>query len=177
MTATTVVNAMISGIYAKPQTVIGGGREGATVHMTVVTHEAATTSIDEAADVILLCPLNWTDRVMSIKIFNDDLDSHSTPTLACDVGLYKVNVNDGTVTLIDADAYASAITTLQAANTAGVEIAFEARDIIKVGQTVLTDAALTAVPVDVVPVIGLTMTTAAATAVAGSISMVVQFAD
>ena len=177
MTASTVLHTSVSGLYAQPQTPIDGGRQGADLRQIVVTKALATTSIDETGDIILMCPVNWTDRITSIKIFNDDCDSHSTPTAAMDVGLYKVNPQDGTVTVLDADVYATAITSLQAAVTTGTEIAFEVRDINKIGQTVLTDAGLTAVPLNAIPVIGFTITTTAATPVAGDVSLVVQFTN
>ncbi len=56
---------------------------------------------------------------------------------SADVGIYKQDLS-----VVDADAYASAITTLRSANTTGVEVAFEARDINKCGQKVWQDAGL-----------------------------------
>ena len=171
MAASTVVGSLVSGLYAVPQTVIGGGKAHANCFEYVVTAEIATTSIDEIADIVLLCPVQWSDRITSITIFNDDLDAHATPTLAVDVGLYRVDANTGTVTTITAAAYASAITTLQAANTTGVEIAFEARNIDTIGQTVLTDGSLTSIVANSVPVIGFKVTAAAATAAAGTVTL------
>jgi hypothetical protein len=63
------------------------------------------------------------------------LDSGTTNT--CDVGLYT---SDGEVTAKDDDCYASAITDLRGAVTTGTEVAFEARDINKMGQKVFEDA-------------------------------------
>lgn len=171
MTATTVQNARVSGLIAQPQTIIGRGRHASTVHSIDVSQLAATTSIDEVADIILFCELPWQAHIQSIKIFNDDLDSHGTPTLEVDVGLYKM-LKDGTVTVLDADAYASAITTLQAANKVGVEIAFESgvKDIDSTdsAKRVFEDAGLTAEP-EGFCLLGVTVTGAAATAAAGDI--------
>jgi hypothetical protein len=48
--------------------------------------------------------------------------------------------------VVDADAYASAITDLRGAVTVGTEVAFEARNINKMGQKVWQDAGLTSDP-------------------------------
>ena len=88
-----------------------------------------------ANDTVMLAPIPSNASITSIKIFNDDLDSSTTDT--ADVGIYKQDLS-----VVDADAYASAITTLRSANTTGVEVAFEARDINKCGQKVWQDAGL-----------------------------------
>ena len=88
-----------------------------------------------ATDTVMLCPVPTGASVVSIKLFNDDLDSGTTNT--CDVGLFT---SDGNVTAKDDDCYASAITDLRAAVTTGTEVAFEARDIAKMGQKVFEDA-------------------------------------
>ena len=88
-----------------------------------------------ANDTVMLAPIPSNASITSIKIFNDDLDSGTTNT--ADVGIYKQDLS-----VVDADAYASAITTLRSANTTGVEVAFEARDINKCGQKVWQDAGL-----------------------------------
>ncbi len=92
-----------------------------------------------AADIVLIAPIPTDARVISIVLFSDDLDTGSTNT--CDVGLYNL---DGTAK--DADAYASDITTLRSAGTTGTEVAFEARDINKMGQRVWEDAGDTSDP-------------------------------
>jgi hypothetical protein len=89
--------------------------------------------------------------------------------------LYKLT-DAGTFTVLDVDAYASAVTTLQAANTVGTNLAFEARNITTIGQTVLTDASLTAEPAEGGrAIVSLTITNAAATAVAGDISFLIEY--
>ncbi len=92
-----------------------------------------------ANDTVMLAPIPSNASITSIKIFNDDLDSSTTNT--ADVGIYKQDLS-----VVDADAYASAITTLRSANTTGVEVAFEARDINKCGQKVWQDAGLSSDP-------------------------------
>lgn len=143
--------------------------------------EAVATTEAELADIVLKVRIPSNASIASIMLFNDDLDSHSTPTLAADVGLYYGSDPDVSLALnkkkgdvADADAYASAITTLQAANTTGVEVMFEARDINKVANKVWQDAGLSADPQCFFD-IGLTVTTAAATAAAGDVSVVVTY--
>ena len=94
-----------------------------------------------AGDTIMLAPIPTGAAVISIKIFNDDLDSGSTVTMH--VGLYE---DDGDTTVIDVDAYASATTDLRAAVITGTEVAFEARDINTMGQRVWEDAGLSSDP-------------------------------
>ena len=92
-----------------------------------------------ATDTVMLAPIPSNASITSIKLFNDDLDSSTVIT--ADVGLYKQDLS-----VVDADAYASAITSLRAAVTTGTEVAFEARNINKMGQKVWQDAGLTSDP-------------------------------
>jgi hypothetical protein len=87
----------------------------------------------------MLAPIPSNASITSIKLFNDDLDSGTTNT--ADVGLYNTDLS-----VVDADAYASAITDLRGAVTVGTEVAFEARNINKMGQKVWQDAGLTSDP-------------------------------
>ena len=88
-----------------------------------------------ATDTVMLAQVPTNAAVVSIKLFNDDLDSGTTNT--CDVGLYTA---DGDVTAKDDDCYASAITDLRGAVTTGTEVAFEARNVNLMGQRVFEDA-------------------------------------
>ena len=92
-----------------------------------------------ATDTVMLAPIPSNASITSIKLFNDDLDSSTVIT--ADVGLYKQDLS-----VVDADAYASAITDLRAAVKTGTEVAFEARDINKMGQKVWQDAGLSSDP-------------------------------
>jgi|TARA_A100001037_G_scaffold39904_1_gene31003 hypothetical protein len=96
---------------------------------------AAAAGDLSAGDTIMLCQIPTNASVLSIKLFNDDLDSGTTLTVH--IGLYTA---DGNVTAKDVDAYCSADTTARGAITAGTELAFEARDINKMGQKVWQDA-------------------------------------
>ncbi len=173
---TTLVHGNVSGTYASPQTILGRGKNNAPLQVIAGTLEVATGDID-ATDIIHLAVVPWDAKVQKIILFNDDLDSGGTPTLATDIGLYSVT-RDGTFTVVDIDAYASAVTTLQAANTVGVNLAFEARNIDKLGvNTVLTDsvATLTAVPSGQQAVISLTISNVGQTPAAGTISFLIEY--
>ena len=133
----------------------------------------ATTSIDEVNDVILLVALPSHAILTSIVLFNDDLDSGSA--LAADLrvfysGLGGNQAKNGNTsgTLISSSSIATAITTLQAANTTGVEILFEANDIVNIGKQLWEVAGLTE-DCGGYLYLGLRITTVAGTPVAGDI--------
>ena len=88
-----------------------------------------------AGDTIMLAPIPTNAAIVSIKIYNDDLDSGTTVTMH--VGLYTAA---STPVAKDVDAYASATTDLRAAVLTGTEVAFEARNVNKMGQRVWEDA-------------------------------------
>lgn len=173
---TTLTNSNISGILSSPASVLSRGMQASQELVIKDGLEVDTGDLD-SADIIHLCAVPWTAKIHSIVLFNDDLDAHATPTLACDVGLYKMTA-DGTKTVLDADAYASAITTLQAANKTGVEVAFESgvKDInaADLKKQVFEDAGLTAIPSGHA-LLSLTLTAASATAAAGTIGFVVRY--
>lgn len=172
MAISKVSSSIITNKFAMPpvRNAIGAESSG-KVRVIQGSMEVATTSIDEIGDVVLMFPVQGNERIVSLKIFNDDMDSNGSPALAADVGLYKdVNAAGTAATVVDADAYASAITTLQAANAVGVEVMCEARDIANIGRTVAADGGESA---HCNPrYVGLTITAAAATAVAGTLSWV-----
>lgn len=118
-----------------------------------------------ANDTVMLAPIPSNASITSIKLFNDDLDSGSTNT--ADVGLYTT-----ALAVVDADAYASAITDLRAAVKTGTEVAFEARDINKMGQKVWQDAGLSADP-GAVYFVGISFPAAGDTA--GDLSFIIEY--
>ena len=119
-----------------------------------------------ANDTVMLAPIPSNASITSIKLFNDDLDSGTTNT--ADVGLYTT-----ALAVVDADAYASAITALRAAVAApGTEVAFEARDHNKTGQKVWQDAGLSADP-GAVYFVGISFPAAGDTA--GDLSFIIEY--
>ncbi len=180
MTASKVSSAYITNKRASPPVLNPLPAEGAgTFAMVQGNMEVATTSIDEVGDIILLFELKGNDRLLSLKLGVDDLDTHATATLAFDVGIYKDVSADGTAaTVVDADAYASAVlhdTVLATGTIPYVEVAFEARNIAANTDTVAVDgdalAAELALGEHSLPrFIGLTVTAVAATAAAGTVA-------
>ena len=118
-----------------------------------------------ATDTVMLAPIPSNASITSIKLFNDDLDSSTVIT--ADVGLYKQDLS-----VVDADAYASAITDLRAAVKTGTEVAFEARDINKMGQKVWQDAGLSSDP-GLTYFVGISFPAAGDTA--GDLSFVIEY--
>lgn len=169
MTASTVKSAVITGFESVPVTLRQGSQQGGKVRQYIATIEAATTSLDETGDIIKMVRIPSNLRITRCDIFNDDLDSGGTPALAADVGFYRAD----TGAVVDADGLASAITTLQAANTAGVNVANEAQDIANIGKQAWEYCSGVSedpkVPLD----IAITVTTAGQTPAAGTITMVV----
>jgi len=169
MTAATVKSAGITGFDSVPVTLRSSSSQGGEMRAWFSTIEVATTNLDDVGDIIKMIRIPSKLKISKCMVFNDDLDSHATPTLAADVGFY----NSQTGAVKDADGLASAITTLQAANTAGVNVAFEAHDIADLGKTAWELAGYTSdpgIPLDV----ALTITTTAATGAAGTISMLIE---
>ncbi len=165
---TTKNTTLISNYEAKPLVASPLGKLGGTQQVIQDSVACLTTDL-EAADIIMLAPVPSNARVSSIRLAADDLDGDSTPTLAFNLGLYT----SGGV-LVDADAYASAITLGQAA-TAHTEYAFEARGIEKTGQQVWQDAGASADPGGYY-YLALTVSTVAATPAAGDIAFIVEYA-
>ena len=118
-----------------------------------------------ADDTVMLAPIPSNASITSIKLFNDDLDSGTD--LTADVGIYTT-----AVAVVDADAYASAITDLRGAVKTGTEVAFEARDINKMGQKVWQDAGLTSDPA-LTYFVGISFPAAGDTA--GDLSFVIEY--
>lgn len=166
----TAYSDTVTNLVAVPAVMNSVSVQGGRVRRVISTIAVGTGDIDDD-DIIVMARVPSNAVISSIKLFNDDLDSHTTPTLKTDIGLYKP---DGTV--VDRDAYASQITTLQAANTTGVECAFEARNINECANKVWQDgdATLTADPGGFLD-IALTIETVAATAAAGDITMIVDY--
>ena len=171
MTATTVQGARVSGLIAEPQTIIGRGLHASVEQIIKLTIEIPTTSSDETGDITLFTEVPWEAKIHSILLFNDSL---AASAIATDVGLYKLT-KAGTVTVLDADAYGSAVTGLETAGKVGLEVAFEARNIDKIGNRVIEDAGLTAEPDDGYALLGITITTGGTTPAAGTLSVIVKY--
>jgi len=179
MTASTVKSEAVTNIEANPITALD---RKAGVLKTIVDQDAIlTTSIDEVGDIMLFCPIPSNAVILDVSVLNDDLDSHSTPALAADVGLYYSGIG-GTQALngktsgvvLDADCFASAVTTFQAAVTSWTSLRYEAANITTAEQEAWEIGGLSADPGGLFYV-GITVTTQAATAAAGDIVVKVEY--
>lgn len=179
MTATTVKSENITNIEATPITALDQ-RQG--VLRTIFDIDAiATTSIDEAADIMLFGPIPSNAKILDVLVLCDDLDSNACPTLAVDCGLYYsaiggTQLEDGRVSgdAIDVDCFATAATTLQAAKVVWTSLRFEVDDIIDVNKEAWEVGGLSADPGGLFYV-GFKVTTQAGTAAAGDIVLRVDY--
>jgi len=171
----------ITKLDATPRGLMEAGSGTGKVRVFMDTIAAGTGDIDDD-DVIMLAEVPSNSKIISIKLYNDDLDGGSG--LVTDIGLYnggtKFNDTDASATayaaeaLIDRDCYGTLSTDLRAAVTAGTEFRFETLNINTVANFVWEDGGLTSDPG--VPLrIALTIETVAGSAAAGDITMVVQY--
>lgn len=149
-------------------TEVGGVLREAISTMALTATEAG----GDANSVWRLLRVPSRARIVSVQLANDDLDSSGTPALAVDLGLYEVP--DGSAK--DQDFFASAITNLQAAQTAFQDETYESavvgvEDYHKRLWEQLGESEDPEVNYD----IALTVTTAAATGAAGDIVAKVQY--
>jgi hypothetical protein len=187
MTAATTKGVQLTAqLITDPRTLQKSTSSGAPLRIYAVNEALATTRLDDIGDITLMLALPSSSVVHQLFISATDMDSATS--LAYDVGLYngpdKIVVPvSGTSTkyapfaVLDADAFASAITVGQAAvnaassaNNYRFEAIAAANDITTVGSKLWE-----LVGMDVDPnkmfVIGITITTAAGTPVAGSMSI------
>lgn len=129
-----VNSTLVTNFEATPPTHNDVANLGGKMRVAAGTIALAAGDLS-AGDTVMLAGIPTNAAIVSIKLFNDDLDTGTTNT--CDVGLYT---SDGEVTAKDDDCYASAITDLRGAVTVGTEVAFEARNINLMGQKVYQDA-------------------------------------
>jgi hypothetical protein len=137
-----VSTTLVSNLLALPQVASNANGLHGVKRVAMGTIALAAGDLS-ATDTVMLAPIPSNAAIVTIKLFNDDLDSGTTNT--CDVGVYSESA--GTFTALDDDAYASAITDLRGAVAGvGTDVTFEARDINKLGQRVWEDAGLSADP-------------------------------
>lgn len=160
--------------------IVDHGHYRAYLYSARATAALLTTDIDDD-DIILMVEVPSNAKLSSIKLYNDDLDSNGTPTLAADLGLYAARGftdSNGTVYLddgvIDRDALATAVITLQAANTSGVELRYEVANITGTQDELWELAGLASNPNRPLR-IAITIETVAATAAAGDVTLHVDY--
>lgn len=102
--------------------------------LRVQTGTFETTTDLDIGDIVAMCKVPSAASVKSIKLYLDALTSG-----AADIGLYT-GPDSSNLTVADVDAYASAQALGGGADKAGLEVAFEARDINKINNSVYQDA-------------------------------------
>lgn len=165
MAVETTDSALITNAVAVPAVANSVSVDGGRVRSKKGTFEVTAAQVTDDGDILRLCRIPTNAVIDSIEIASDALGASGG---TANVGLYET---DGT--LVDEDAYASAITLLQAGG-AMTRVENEARDISKVGQKVWQDGGLTSDPgglLDICITIAATMGTPAA----GTVSFNVRY--
>lgn len=157
----TLQSQDITDLKASPPKLIPVGRLGGRIRVAAGTLEAAVGDLD-AADIFLLARLPTIARVVSIVLWMDDMTSGATLTF--DVELYNL---DGTIKGAGDHYGTAAVNASSPVN--GSEVAFEARNIDKMGQQVWQDAGDAADPGGYYD-LGLTVAASSATLAPGTIS-------
>jgi len=172
----TAKGVEITNLDATPRTTLEAASGGGKLRVFMDTIAAGTGDLDND-DIIVMAQVPSNAKLVSLQIYNDDLNSGSG---TFNVGLYngpQAYTISGTTTdaaaVIDEDCYVTLSTQFQAAVTAPAELLAETRDVNAIANFVWEDGGLSEDPK--VPLrIAITMS-ATGTAVAGDITMVVQY--
>lgn len=132
MTAVETINSVnMTNVVASPIVITNG--VNCPLRSFTDTIVVPTTSEDDIGDLWLFGPIQTNAKLDSVTIFNDQLDSNGTPTLAVKIGLYYSGIGEtqletvgetlGTAIVDDLFA-ASGNTQFQAAHTSGTEFRF-----------------------------------------------------
>ena len=162
---TTFKSANVTNLDADPVVAPDVSQLGGRIRIAIGTMELTTADLD-SADIIILDRFPSNSVPIAITIWNDDVDSGNAVVVDC--GIYTTS---GTAK--DSNAFATLLTTLQAAvvTAAGTEILGEAGAAATalIGQKLWEWAGDATDPGGLLD-IALTVTTAAGTAVAGTLS-------
>lgn len=170
----------ITLLDATPRLSMETGSVHGKVRTFIDTVAVTAGDFDADGDYVVLAEVPSNAKILSIKLFNDDLDSGTNT--APNIGIYNgpTKFTSSTPTtyaaggIVDEDCYATAITTFQAANTTGVEVAFEARNINAINNYVWEDAGLPEDPGVQLRIVA-TQTATVAGATTGDISIIVEY--
>lgn len=179
MTATTVKSDNVTNITASPSVALD--RKAGRIKTVIDQLAVATTSIDEIADTMLFCAIPTNAVILDVLTLNTDLDTHSTPLLAVDVGLVYSGIGGTQAktgktigTAADVDLFAAADVTLQAAHTTWTSLRCEADSIADVKKEAWEAAGLAADPGGLF-LVSVKVTAAAATAATGTLVVRVDY--
>ena len=165
MAVETTDSAQVAAAEASPQTLVDVSVSGGRVRSIIGTMEVTAAQVTDDGDILRLARIPSNAVINSIELGSDALGASGG---TANVGIYQT---DGTED--DEDAYASAVTILQA-GSALTRVENEARDIDNVGERVWQDAGDTSDPgglKDICVTIAATMGTPAA----GSVSWVIHY--
>ena len=173
----TAKGVEITNLDATPRTTLEAASGGGKLRVFMDTIAAGTGDLDNN-DIIVLAQIPSNAKLTSIRIYNDDLNSGSG---TFNVGLYngpQAYTISGTTTdaaaVIDEDCYVTLSTQFQGAVTAPAELLAETRNVNAIANFIWEDGGLSEDPK--VPLrIAITMSATPGTAVAGDITMVVQY--
>ena len=176
----TAKGVEITKLDATPRTTLEAASGGGKLRVFMDTIAAGTGDLDND-DIIVLAQVPSNAKLTSIRIYNDDLNSGSG---TFNVGLYngpQAYTISGTTTdaeaVIDEDCYATNSDAFQAATTVTTgteELITDTRNINAIANFVWEDGGLSEDPK--VPLrIAITMSATPGTAVAGDITLVVQY--
>jgi hypothetical protein len=132
MATAEIKSDLITNIETLP--IVYNGAQDMYGKLRVITGTFETTTSLDAADIVALCKVPAAGSVKSIKLYLDALSSG-----AVDIGLYT-GPDSSTLTVADVDCYSAAVAIGGGADAAGLEVAYEARDINKINNRVYQDA-------------------------------------
>lgn len=134
MATATVLSDLITNTEATPRVMNNVCNEMGKLRVVSGIFESSSSLTYATNKFAAVCRLPADGSVKSIKLFFDGL-----ATGIFDVGLYTGSVSTA-LTAADIDCYASAVDLGAGANTTGLEVAFEARDIANGNKRVYEDA-------------------------------------
>ena len=159
----TTKSVEITNLDATPRTTLEAASAGGKLRVWMDTYAAGTGDLDDD-DIIILGQVPSNAKIVSLMIYNDDLNSGS--------GTISGTKTDAAA-VIDEDCYVTDSTAFRAAVTEPVELLAETRNINAIANFVWEDGGLSEDPK--VPLrIAVTMS-ATGTAIAGDITIVVKY--
>jgi len=165
----TIDSTLVANAVATPRVASPVAISGARVRHQKCAFEVTAAQMVNG-NIFRLARLPSNARVSSIKIGNDELDSHGTPTVTFDVGVYDTLGTDK-----DSDCYATSSTQLQSA-AALTELRYEAAtaNVDKVEKQLWEDAGYSEDPGGMLDIC-LTLDAAVATAAAGTLAFIIEY--
>jgi hypothetical protein len=110
---------LITNSDSVPATMNDVGKSGGRVRIQTDNFEWLGTTLTTAADFCRLCRVPTNARLISVVIWNDDLDTNGSPALVTDLGVYPIASD----TAVSSDCLADGDTSMRSASVgAGTEL-------------------------------------------------------